>query len=391
MIEFLKVGDFAEVITGGTPSTLNKEYWEDGDIPWLNSGELNQDIVNSSRNFITKEGLRNSATRLMPPDTVLIALTGATTGKIGYLTFEACANQSVTGIMPSEKHFPKFLYFYLNSIRNKVLMDAYGGAQPHISQGYVKNLKIPLPPLETQKKIAAILDKADELRQNDRKILDKYDQLAQSVFLEMFGDPEKKSRELKIVRLENITTKITDGVHAKPNYVEKGVPFISVKDITTGVLKFDNCKYISKEDHLDFTKRCKPEYDDILYTKVGATYGRPALVDKSIDFSIYVSVALIKPKRELVNSYFLKEALAHPAIKRQADKAIKGIGVPDLHLNMIKEFVLPLPTLELQEKYASIMSKVENQKKITQESLQKSEKLFQSLLQRAFRGDLVQD
>ena len=72
MIEFLKIGDFAEVITGGTPSTLNKEYWEGGDIPWLNSGELNQDIVNSSRNFITKEGLRNSAARLMPPDSVLI-------------------------------------------------------------------------------------------------------------------------------------------------------------------------------------------------------------------------------------------------------------------------------------------------------------------------------
>jgi type I restriction enzyme, S subunit len=389
MIELLKIEDFANVITGGTPSTLKNEYWQDGDIPWLNSGELNQDIITFSNNFITAEGLRHSAARLMPPETVLIALTGATTGKIGYLTFEACANQSVTGILPSKRHFPKFLYYYLNSIRNRVLNDAYGGAQSHISQGYVKNLKIPLPPLETQKKIATILDKADDLRQNDRKILEKYDQLAKSVFLEMFGDPIKNTRGLKIARLVDITTKITDGVHAKPNYVEEGVPFISVKDITTGVLEFDKCKFISKEDHQNFTKRCRPEYEDILYTKVGATYGRPALVDKNIDFSIYVSVALIKPKREIINSYFLKEALAHPAIKRQADKAIKGIGVPDLHLNMIKEFVLPLPSLAEQEKYAAIMSKVEFQKKITQESIRKSEDLFQSLLQSAFKGEQV--
>src|ERR1035437_2746789 len=107
-----KIKDFAEVITGGTPSTTVKEYWENGDIPWLNSGELNEDIVVKSDNFITKLGLEKSAARLMPQDSVLIALTGATTGVVGYLTIEACANQSVTGILPSKRHHPKYLYYY---------------------------------------------------------------------------------------------------------------------------------------------------------------------------------------------------------------------------------------------------------------------------------------
>ena len=144
MIEEYSIDSFTSVITGGTPSTSKEEYWNDGNIPWLNSGELQQDIITKSSNFITDLGLKNSSSKLMPKDSILIALTGTTAGKVGYLTFEACANQSVTGILPSNKHIPKYLYYYLYSIRSKVMSDAYGGAQPHISQAYVKKIKIPL-------------------------------------------------------------------------------------------------------------------------------------------------------------------------------------------------------------------------------------------------------
>jgi type I restriction enzyme S subunit len=347
-----------------------------------------QNLTNTSDSINYFEGVLPEKYKVKKGD--LLISWSATLGIYEWKKDEAWLNQHIFKVVFDKYEFDKRFFFHLISYNlNKLKKEVHGSTMKHITKERFDKIQIPLPPLETQKKIAAILDKADELRQNDKKILEKYDKLAQSVFLEMFGDPVINSRSLKIVRLEDIATRITDGVHAKPNYVEEGVPFISVKDITTGVLEFDNCKFISKEDHLKFTKRCKPEYDDILYTKVGATYGRPALVDKKIDFSIYVSVALIKPKRELVNSSFLKETLAHPAIKRQADKAIKGIGVPDLHLNMIKEFVLPLPALADQEKYAAILSEVEFQKKITQEGIRKSEDLFQSLLQRAFRGELM--
>jgi type I restriction enzyme S subunit len=388
-MEVLKIKEFAEVVTGGTPSTSKDEYWSNGNIPWLNSGELQQDIITSTRNYITDLGLKNSSTRLMPSDSILIALTGTTTGKVGFLTFEACANQSVTGILPSKKHFPKYLYYYLNSIRSKVMNDAYGGAQPHISQGYVKEIPVPLPPLPEQKKIASILDAADELRQKDKALVEKYNELTQALFLDMFGDPVSNPKGCKIVELNEITTKITDGVHAKPEYTEKGIPFISVKDITTGVLKFEKCKYISKEAHEKYFKRCNPENLDILYTKVGATYGRPAIVDVKDEFSLYVSVALLKPKKEIVNPFFLLEVMANPVIKRQADKAIKGIGVPDLHLNMIKKFLLPLPSMKEQLLFAERVKVIEEQKSIAQASAQKSEELFNSLLQKAFNGKLI--
>jgi type I restriction enzyme S subunit len=285
----------------------------------------------------------------------------------------------------------KFFVHLLKSsnIKKQIENQQRGGTQQFVSLKILRNLEFPLPPLETQKKIAAILDAADEYRQKTKALIEKYDQLAQSLFLEMFGDPVRNEKGLKVVKLKDITLKITDGVHAKPNYTASGVPFISVKDITTGILKFNDCKYISSEDHKIFTKRCAPEYLDILYTKVGATYGRPAIVDTKREFSIYVSVALLKPDHSKVNAYFLKDALANPAVKRQADKSIKGIGVPDLHLNMINEFLIPLPDFKQQELFANRIEAIEQQKQQAQASLQKAEELFNSLLQRAFKGELV--
>ncbi len=204
----------------------------------------------------------------------------------------------------------------------------------------------------------------------------------------MFGDPVTNPKKLKIVELSEVALKITDGVHAKPEYTEKGVPFISVKDITTGILIFEKCKFISEDSHQKYFKRCNPEYLDILYTKVGATYGRPAIVNVKEEFSLYVSVALIKPKKEIINPFYLREALANPALKRQADKSIKGIGVPDLHLNMIKKFLIPLPNIDSQNKFSEIILVINTQKDILKKNLKESENLFNSLLQKAFKGGL---
>ncbi len=330
---------------------------------------------------------------LINKNDILMSLTG-NVGRVGIFPSDllpAYINQRICRIKPKNNslHY-KYLFYILNSdsFEFDAMNNSSGIAQLNLSTKWVEDYHIPLPPLETQKKIATILDKADELRCNDQNILEKYNQLAQSVFLEMFGNPVTNPKGYNIVKLDDISSKVTDGVHAKPEYTERGIPFISVKDITTGKLIFDNCKFISQVNHNKYIKRCKPEYLDILYTKVGATYGRPAIIDIEKEFSIYVSVALIKPKKEIINPYYLKEALANPALKRQADKSIKGIGVPDLHLNMIKEFILPLPKMELQNRFAKIIKHIETPKRLTQQSLQKSEELFQSLLQRAFKGEL---
>ncbi|MBE1303371.1 hypothetical protein G4W71_04865 [Clostridium botulinum] len=191
----------------------------------------------------------------------------------------------------------------------------------------------------------------------------------------MFGDLNNNPNNFEIVNLASLTTKITDGVHSKPGYTVQGVSFISVKDINKGKLDFSKCKYISREAHENYIKRCKPEIGDILYTKVGATYGIPAVVDTNEEFSLYVSVALLKLKRELVNPVYIKEALRSVDVKRQADRQVKGIGVPDLHLVEIKKFKVFNPPIELQNQFADFIKQVDKLKFEIQNSL-KELKLF---------------
>ena len=160
--EYRKISDLTEVVTGGTPSTAKDEYWENGDIAWLQSGCCQDCEVSQASKYITQKGYDNSAAKMMPPETVMIALTGATAGKIGYLTIKACGNQSITGILPCETIKPRFLYHFLMTQRGKILKDCVGAAQPHISQGYVKNYNIPVLPLKKQETFVAFAEQSDK-------------------------------------------------------------------------------------------------------------------------------------------------------------------------------------------------------------------------------------
>ena len=145
---------------------------------------------------------------------------------------------------------------------------------------------------------------------------------------------------------------------------------------------------MSEEDYLKMTKSVKPEQGDILYTKVGATYGIPAFIDTDKRFCLYVSVCLIKPISELINARFLAISMSMPYIKRQADERIRGIGVPDLHLNQISEFNICVPKRVEQEEFVQFVEQVETQKALLKKSLADMEQNYQSLLQKCFKGEI---
>ena len=185
-MEYIKIGDLTTVVTGGTPSTSVPEYWDDGNIPWLQSGCCqNCDVIDTEK-YITQSGYDNSSTKMMPPDTVMIALTGATAGKVGYLKFDACGNQSITGILPCESVDQRYLFYYLMSQRSKILSDCIGGAQPHISQGYVKDFVVPVLPISEQRDISRKLCMIDELIETRNQQILKLDELVKSRKVEQF-------------------------------------------------------------------------------------------------------------------------------------------------------------------------------------------------------------
>lgn len=383
-----RIKDFARVITGGTPSTKEKSYWVNGRVPWLNSGELNQDIVTTTKNYITETGLASSAARLMPPGTVLIALTGATTGVVGYLTFEASANQSVTGILPSESHFPKYLYYYLKSIRQQVLDLSYGGAQNHISQGFVQNIKVPLPPVSEQKRITAILDHADSIRRKNRQILEKYNELAQSVFYDMFGDPEKNQFHFPIGTIRDLVSEVKYGTSNKSSNNGK-YPYLRMNNITyDGNFIFSDLKYvdIKDEEKLKYIVR----KGDLVFNRTNSKelVGKTAVY--KINEEMVIAGYLIRAR---VNHKANPEYISAYLNSKHGKATLVGmcksiIGMANINAQELQGIKILIPPINLQNRFAEIVELIAKQKEITQMSLEKSDGLFQSLIQKAFKGEL---
>lgn len=140
-----KIKDVAQTYSGGTPASTNSEYYDGGDIPWINSGELNNPIITSTTNYITEEGLNNSSAKLYPQDTVLVALYGATAGKVSLLSFEACSNQAVCGVIPQNKIMTTYIRYYLSSLYEHFITLSSGSARDNISQDTIKNTILSIP------------------------------------------------------------------------------------------------------------------------------------------------------------------------------------------------------------------------------------------------------
>ena len=184
-----KVKHIANTYAGGTPSTSKNDFWENGDIPWLPSGKLQNCDISTSEKFITKAGLNNSSTKWIKPKTVLIALTGATCANIGYLNFKACANQSVVAIDEmQEKANSRFLYFMFLMMREQILTHQNGGAQAGINDRVVKNLYLPIPSLKEQIKIAEYLDHKtgliDQIIEKKELLIEKLEKQRQAIINE---------------------------------------------------------------------------------------------------------------------------------------------------------------------------------------------------------------
>jgi type I restriction enzyme S subunit len=187
---------------------------------------------------------------------------------------------------------------------------------------------------------------------------------------------------------------VTDGTHFTPKYQDNnGIKFLSVKNVRPFYFRDEQVKYISEDEHKVLIERCNPQKGDILYTKVGATFGYAAKIKMDYDFSIFVSLCLIKPIQEYFSSDFLEILMNSELVFSQARKRVSGSGVPDLHLIEIRDFKIPLPSLEEQnnivqeiESRLSVADKMEES--ITQ-SLQQSEALRQSIFKKAFEGKLI--
>lgn len=270
-------------------------------------------------------------------------------------------------------------------------------AQPALSLSKIKNLEVPLPPLEEQRRIAAILDKADELRQKRQQAIEKLDQLLKATFIDMFGDPVSNPKGWPVKKLKDLSIKIHSGNTPKggsENYVEKGITFIRSQNVWKNKIILDDVAYIDAETHAKMLKS-SVKHEDILMTKTGrintdnSSLGRAAIYLGADDSAnINGHVYLIRIKKEF-NKYFILNILTLPDYYEYIRSVcVGGIDKRQLNKEHLENFPIILPPSELQQKYSEIVKVIENQKSILYKQLEIQENLFKALQNKAFSGTL---
>lgn len=189
--ELSSIGTECKTGAGGTPNKMYKEYYENGNIPWLRSGEVCTRNIYATEKFITQAGMENSSAKWFPSNTVVVAMYGATAGQVGILRIPSTTNQAICGIFPNEKYLPDFLYYVLLSQKDTLVAQATGNAQANISQIKIKNITIPIISLAEQTRIVSRLDQLNErcktLQENYDRTITLCEDLKQALLRKAFN------------------------------------------------------------------------------------------------------------------------------------------------------------------------------------------------------------
>lgn len=403
--KWVKVGNVGSWSSGATPSRTNPAYYG-GSIPWLKTGDLNDGFIQEVPEYITDLALEKTSLRLNPIGSVLMAMYGATIGKLGILEIPVTTNQACCACIPYAGMNNKYLFYYLMSMRQSYIGMAEGGAQPNISKEKIVNSPIPLPPAEEQWRIVA---KIEELLPYVDRYAASYEKLEQ--FNAKFPEDMKKSilqyaiqgklveqrpeegtgkelyRQIQYekqrlieegkIKKEKPLPKITedelpfdipeswkwcrlsdvidvrDGTHDSPKYVPVGIPLVTSKNLVNGVIDYGNVKYITQEDADKINVRSMVDDDDILFAMIGSI-GNPVLVKKDREFCIK-NMALFKKHANTDISmrymywffFFIQYKL-----KKEASGGVQSF----ISLSRFREYLVPLPPFAEQKR---IVAKIE--------------------------------
>lgn len=363
------VGNISDtVIAGGTPSTSEKSFWG-GEIRWMNSGELNDKRVSEVQGRITREGLNNSSTKLIPPRCVLIGLAGQgkTRGTVAMNLVELCTNQSIAAIFPNDSAFSSdFLYHDLDKRYDELRrLSAGGEGRGGLNLQIIKSLKVAIPSLPEQQKIAECLSSVDDLMAAQARKVDALKTHKKGLMQQLFpreGETQPRLRfpefqnagEWVPKRLEDISHSVFDGTHQTPTYTPKGVPFYSVENLISGNAN----KFISRDDYLLATKKNRPEKGDILITRIGKI-GYSQVVTWDHEFSVYVTLAVIK-KSKAFNSHFLSYFMQSDFYQSELrTKSLPNAVPPKINLDSLRSTGVLLTNEDEQQRIASCLSSLD--------------------------------
>lgn len=301
------------------------------------------------------------------------------TASTGYCVLRA--NQKTLG--------SQYLFYWVQTkfFVNDMVSKSTGANYPAVSDKVIKRSYIPLPPPAEQQKIAAILDAADSLRQKDRQLIDHYTTLSQSLFLEMFGDPVTNPMGWDYMQLTDLVTKLGDGLHGTPVYSDDGeYSFVNGNNLVHGVIELNS--KTKKVSLAEYEKHKKELNDSTMLVSINGTIGKVAFY-KGERIVLGKSACYFNVEEQLINKMYLFRLIESPYFIRYASGLATGSTIKNVSLKTMRSFPVPMPHKSLQNKFAESIKLIEAQKQQAQVSLEKSEALFNSLLQRAFSGELT--
>ena len=378
--EYKKLGDVCQVVTGSTPKTNISEYW-DGNYPWVTPAELKGDVyISDTARHITEEAIAHTNLTLLPIGTVLLS-SRAPIGKVAITTIEMYCNQGFKNLICSDAINNKYLYLWLSGKTEYLNSLGRGATFKEISKTIVENVIIPLPPLSIQKSIVTELDKINELIRLKKEQLKDYDNLAQSIFYEIFGDPVVNEKGWDIESLGKVCD-VRDGTHDSPQYLQES-PYILItsKNLVNGKIDYSNVNYISEEDYIAINKRSQVDDGDIIMAMIG-TIGNPIIVKLEEHKFCIKNVALIKFFNDsLVSNKYVHSLLNNESYLTFIKSQNKGGTQKFVALGTIRKLPIPIPPLSFQQLFAQRIELIEKQKAEVQRTIKDLETLLASRMQ----------
>ena len=361
-MDIKKLGEICAIVSGGTPSRTNTEFWDGGTIPWIKIGDIKEKHVSKADEYITQAGLDGSSAKMLSKGTILYTIF-ATLGEAGILTIDACTNQAIAGITIRNQNevLTDYLYYYLKSKKSYVNNLGRGVAQNNINLSILRNLDVPLPDLPTQQQTVDVLDETVKVIKYRQQQLQKLDDLVKARFVELFGDPLKNEKCLPTVSGEALF-KLSNG-KALPNNkrFDTGVPAYGGNGISW------------------YADEVLCDYDTIIVGRVGFQSGNVHFVKAPLwvtDNAMYISNI---NSRECDIRY-LCALMEHIDFTRYQDAGdLKKITQkPFMQMHYI------VPPLPLQKQYIAFVEQTDKSKVVIQKALDEAQLLFDSLMQKYF-------
>ena len=384
----VKLGELVTIKGGGTPSKKVKEYWN-GNIPWASVKDLKSNEISKTVDAITELGVNNSATNIIPAGTILTA-TRMALGKFAINTIDMAINQDLKALFVNDetKVDRDFLIRFLESKAQFIDSEGKGATVKGITLDFLKNLEIPLPPLDEQKRIAAILDKADAIRRKRKNAINLADDFLRSVFLDMFGDPVSNSKNLELQDFGTIADFIngdrSSNYPSGDDIIDNGILFLNTKNIVKNKLVFKEKAFISQQK-FDSLSRGKLQKRDLVITLRG-TLGSCAIFDNKFDTGfINAQIMILRCKKDIYPEY-LHALLTSKSFHSMLQKIGNGAAVPQLTATQLKVLKIPVPPVALQEKFIELLNLFRNM--TMKLDVNQTPLLFDSLSQKAFAGQL---